>query len=315
MKFVVDVEDKGRRLDKYVVKRFPDLPRNQVKRLIDQENILVNEEVSSASYSVRENDAVIIKSFKPSADPHGKKISLEDIEIIEDDEDYLVINKPAGLIVHKTKYIEKNTLVNLLLEKYPDLEKVGEYKDRPGIVHRLDKEVSGLMVIPKNQNSFNYFKEQFQQHRVDKEYLCLVYGVVAKDKEVIESPIKRSGRTGKMITASMRVNGSQEKVKEARTEYRVVERFVDHTLLKVKLITGRTHQIRVHMKSKGYPIVGDNLYTTRKAKISNEKEKWQRLFLVAHKLSFLDPQGKQRQFYVELPEELQAFLVKIQKLI
>ncbi len=311
MDFLVTLEDERERLDKYLVKQLKDVPRNQVKRLIIQEKILVNKKKTSPSYNLRQGDAITIKTLKASSALTDNNFHADDLEIIEDGKGYLVVNKPSGLVVHKTKYIEEGTLVSLLLERYPDLERVGEYKDRPGIVHRLDKEVSGLMVVAKDQNYFYHLKNQFQKRRVVKKYQCLVFGCPPYLSEIIDFPLKRSPKTGKMITLPKIAATGQSKGKEAKTKYKVLTYYNNYTLLDLDLYTGKTHQIRVHLKSKGIPIVGDNIYTIKKGKRLNEKVSLGRIFLVAYKLGFYDIEGEYKEFTIGLAKELEDFLSKL----
>lgn len=294
-------------MDKFLVKSIEGLARNQAKRLIEQERIVVDGKPSSASHSLAKGEVVTVKSLRASASTDKGEFNEEDIEIIEDNKDFLVINKPAGLVVHKAKYIEENTLVYLLLQKYPELKGVGEYEDRPGIVHRLDKEVSGLLVIAKDQEMFFHLKRQFEQRQVTKKYTCLVHGYPPQERELIDFNLKRSSKTGKMVAISRKQEHAYEGLRAARTEYEVVNHYQNYTLLRLILYTGRTHQIRVHLKSKGVPVVGDDLYTTRKAKRVDQKWEWKRLFLVSDELGFYDLEGNFRRFQVELPKELKDF--------
>lgn len=306
-KFQIAEEDKGKRLDKFLVEKIDDLARNQAKRLIKQKRIEINGNAVSPSHLLTPKEEVRVKSLTASASPDGQEFVFDDLGILEDNENFLVINKPAGLIVHASKYIKEDTLAHLLLEKYPELERVGDANDRPGIVHRLDKEVSGLMIIAKNQSAFHHLKRQFSERKIEKKYQALVYGYPPKEKELIDVALKRSPKTGKVITATEQAGGA----KEAKTEYEVIRYYKKYTLLKINLWTGRTHQIRAHLKSKGIPIVGDNLYATGKAKIWNKKLGLDRIFLVAYKLGFYDPEYNFREFKIEIPEELKDLLDKI----
>jgi 23S rRNA pseudouridine1911/1915/1917 synthase len=247
-------------------------------------------------------------------------------DVIFEDDDYLVINKPAGLAVHGGGNIKEETLADLLIARYPKIIKVGDDEARPGIVHRLDKEVSGLMVVAKNNDSFASLKAQFQKRDINKQYLALAYGKIGSDDGEINFPIKRSSEGYKM--AAMPLNAvdlltrrspkSRDtgnisgvfKAKEAITLFKVIKRFVNYTLLEVKIKTGRTHQIRVHFFALGHPLVGDNLYCTKKTKVKNEKIKLGRVFLMASQLSFTDLEGKKREFSLKLAPELEAFLPK-----
>lgn len=245
-------------------------------------------------------------------------------EIIFEDKDCLVIIKPAGLPVHGGGNIDETTLADLLIKKYPEIKSVGDDQMRPGIVHRLDKEVSGLMVIAKNQASFENLKKQFKKREINKEYIALVHGKLQNDEGEINFPIKRASTGHKMAampiqaidllsrkTPTTRDRGNiagSFKAREALTSYKTLQKFVNYTLLKVKIKTGRTHQIRVHFYAYGNPLVGDTLYHTKKTKIKNEKLKLGRVFLMASHLSFKDLKGEKKDFKIELSEDLKKFL-------
>ncbi|MDI3496425.1 MAG: rRNA synthase [Patescibacteria group bacterium] len=247
-------------------------------------------------------------------------------EIIFEDDNYLVIDKPAGLIVHGGFGIKEKTLVDLLLEKYPSLKKVGDDALRPGIVHRLDKDVSGLMVVAKTTNAFLNLKEQFQQRDINKTYLALVHGRIEKDYDDINFPIKRAKDGYKMAALPLntvdlltkkspqsRDKGNIEgffKAREANTSFQVIKRFINYTFLKVNIKTGRTHQIRVHFFAYGHPLVGDDLYFNKKSKEKNKKFNLNRVFLVASQLSFFNLQGEKKEFTLPLPPELEKLLPK-----
>ena len=246
------------------------------------------------------------------------------IPIIKEEKDYLIINKPAGLIVHGGPHIHEKTLVDYLLEKYPDLRKIGEDPFRPAIVHRLDKDASGLMVIPKNNEFFHYLKKQFKERKIKKEYSALVYGVIEKDYGTIDFPIKRSSQGHKMAAipkknknidkkenVSNRQQGnidSQEKSREALTNFLVVRRYSNFTLLNVDIKTGRTHQIRVHFSAYGYPLWGDNLYANKKSKVKNKKMNTERLFLTATCLGFFSPEKVWQEFEIDPGPDLKKIL-------
>jgi len=248
-------------------------------------------------------------------------------EIVFETDDYLVINKPAGLAVHGGGNIKDTTLADLLIERCPEIKTVGDDPVRPGIVHRLDKEVSGLMVIAKNNETFLHLKNQFKDRDIHKEYIALVNGKILNDYGVIDFPIKRSREGYKMAAMphntvdllsrrkpTDRDQGNLEgmfKSREAITEYNVIERFIHYTLVQVRIKTGRTHQIRVHFFALGYPLVGDPLYFNKKSKIQNKKANLGRIFLAANKLSFKDRSGEIKDFSLEMPVELTDFLKTI----
>jgi len=232
----------------------------------------------------------------------------KDIKIVKETKDYLVIDKPAGLLVHGAKHITEETLVDWLLAKYPKIKEVGESLERPGIVHRLDKDVSGLMVIAKNQTTYEHLKSQFQDRTMTKEYTALVYGKILSDEGDIDFPIKRSHQGFKMAAVPKNFASDGETVRQALTHYQIIEKKINYTLLAVRIKTGRTHQIRVHLAALGHPIVGDNLYGTKTTKIKNKKIDLGRLFLVSSHLEFTDPDGKVVDSRVDLPLELSNFL-------
>lgn len=253
-------------------------------------------------------------------------MELEDIkiEIIAETKDYLVINKPAGLAVHGGGNLQGPTLADWLIKNYPKIEKVGDDPIRPGLVHRLDKEVSGLMVIAKTNKSFASLKDQFKNREIVKEYLALVYGRPSNDEGVIDFPITRSSEGYKMAAlpnnASELLNRRRPKDRDqgnieswlksraALTEFETIQKFINYTLLRVKIKTGRTHQIRVHFFAYGHPLVGDELYCTKKTREKNKKLQLNRVFLVACHLKFQDLNGQTQEFKLDLPPELEERL-------
>ena len=246
--------------------------------------------------------------------------------IIAETPEYLVINKPAGLAVHAGGNLTDPTLADWLIANYKKIKDVGDDPIRPGLVHRLDKEVSGLMVIAKTQKSFDNLKRQFQERAIKKEYTALVHGKVARDFGEIDFPITRSQDGYKMAALPRgsedllsrrhpkdRDQGNIEswlKSRVAMTEFEVIKRFVNYTLVKVTIKTGRTHQIRVHFFALGHPLVGDNLYCTKKSEVKNKKFGLSRVFLVADHLSFYDIKGEIQDFQIGLPPELIAAMPK-----
>lgn len=227
---------------------------------------------------------------------------MEEPKIIYEDENVLVVNKPAGLEVASEKNKEELTLVDWLIKKYPAMAKVGPDPSRPGIVHRLDKNASGLLLVAKTEAAFEHLIKQFKERTIKKEYAVLVHGEVTKEEGMIEFPIARanSGRFAALPLGS-------EAGRLAITEYEVVKRFKNFTLLRARIKTGRTHQIRVHLFALGYPVVGDKLYRPKKIK----EPLMPRLFLHASKIGFRDLNGEWREFESDLPEDLKNFLEKI----
>ncbi len=227
--------------------------------------------------------------------------------IVYEDKNILVINKPSGLITHpKNAEDKQESVAGWLVEKYPEIKTVGEDPLRPGLVHRLDKDTSGLLVVAKNQDSFLYLKNLFQDKKIKKFYLALVCGKPKEPKGVVDAPM---GRIGMKRTTQVRGNKKLKDKKEAMTDYRTVKNYRDFTLLEVSPHTGRTHQIRVHLKSIGTPIAGDPLYGHKN--VTNPKQPG-RLFLHAYKLQFVSPDGKSLAFETDLPDDLQKFINELE---
>ena len=232
-------------------------------------------------------------------------------DIIEQTDDYVVIVKPAGLLVHPAdSSLDEPTLVDWLVEKFPQIKTVGDEPElRPGIVHRLDREASGLMVIALNQKTFDALKMQFQDRTIEKEYLVLVHGKMLREFGEINLPIGRMSRGGRMAAHS----SNYEEGSEARTEYFVEKRFSTTTLLRVHIHTGRTHQIRVHMFSLQHPVVGDTLYPLKKfgkTKMGKAFPLPPRLCLHAARLVFTDKTGARKEFLAELPPDFANYLTQ-----
>ena len=226
------------------------------------------------------------------------------MKIIYEDKDIIVIDKPANLTVHPVHPEQDNTLVNELLTYYPEIKNVGEDALRPGIVHRLDKDTSGLIVIAKNNKSFEYFKNLFKDRKIVKKYLALVHGKVKDNKGIITKSISLSKKDHKKRSALLDNNS-----KPAWTEYEVIERFKDYTLLEVYPKTGRTHQIRIHLKSIGHPVVGDKQYKFKRQVCPKELK---RQFLHAQYLKFKMSNGSIMEFKSKLPKDLKDTLKEIQ---
>ncbi|MFH1536846.1 MAG: RluA family pseudouridine synthase [Patescibacteria group bacterium] len=297
-KIIISESDENIRLDKFLVQHFSDLSRSQIQKLIQQEKVLVNQKPANKKYLLKINDNITINFIKqeieikkPDLSPN-KNITLD---IVFEDENYLVLNKPANLIVHPSvSHSEGDTLINALIHYYPEITEVGEDELRPGIVHRLDKEVSGLMVIAKTQAAFLDLKDQFQDRKIYKEYIALVHGIPTKDQDIIKLNISRS-IDGHKMAAQPGVG------KKAITEYEIIEKYNNFALLKVVIKTGRTHQIRVHLNAIGYPVVGDQIYKPKKL---ITRVKLDRIFLHSHKLEFSDISGEKMSFSKDLPQEL-----------
>ena len=230
------------------------------------------------------------------------------LSIIYQDKEIIAVNKPAGIATHKGVAEKGDTLADWLVEKFPEMKKVGdELELRPGIVHRLDKDTSGVLVAAKNQKAFEFLKNQFQNREVVKKYLALVEGNLKTDKGVIDLPIGRSQSDFRKKLASEKAKGE---LREATTEYKVLEKFSEYTLVEAYPKTGRTHQIRVHLKAIGHPVVCDSLYGGKRMTCPLGLK---RHFLHANFLEFTSPSGVRLKLEADLPEDLAEVLGRLRK--
>jgi len=226
------------------------------------------------------------------------------LDIIFKHKDWLIINKPAGLLVHPDQHHQEKTLIDLILTEYPEIKSVGD-PTRPGIVHRLDKDVSGLMVVARSQEFYEYIVKQFTDDKVKKEYLALVYGRPEPSAGKIDLPLART-KDGKIV--AVQYHGKIKNQKEATTEYEAIKNYSQYSLLKVRPLTGRTNQIRVHLRAINCPLVGDLIYGF---KDKNEGNELGRIFLHAAYLGFYDLNNAWQEFKSDLPEDLQNFLSQL----
>lgn len=268
------VEESGQRIDKYIAEK-QELSRVAVQRLIEEENILVNGKPTKPSYPVQTGDEVTIQM------PEVKETDLKPqelpLDIVYEDEDIIVVNKAKGMVVHPAVGNPDGTLVNAIMAHCKgNLSGIGG-ELRPGIVHRLDKDTSGLLIIAKNDKAHLRISEQIQNREVKKTYLALVKGAVPENEATIKMPIGRSTKDRKKMAVT-------SKGKEAITHFKVLERFEKYTYLEVNIETGRTHQIRVHMAEIGHPVVGDMVYSNGKNEFNVEGQ-----MLHAHRLEFKHP--------------------------
>lgn len=297
--FSIQPEEAGQRLDRYLVARLAEMSRAHIQQLIAAGAIQVNGRASKPGYALRAGDEVLVDpvALAPQVS-HAKPRSLP-LDIVYEDEDLLIVNKAPGMVVHPAPGHSDDTLVNALLAYYPDLRNT-EGELRPGIVHRLDRDTSGLLIVAKNARAQAALIEQMQRHEIVKRYIALVEGNIALDQGSIDAPIGRNPRHRQQMTIT--AIGSRE----ARTHFRVLERFARHTLLLIQLETGRTHQIRVHLKAIGHPVVGDPTYGSGSVIRGSNLN---RQFLHASQLQFTHPiSGKQLQFEAPLPDDLQSVL-------
>lgn len=296
--FSIQPGEAGQRLDRYLVSILSDVSRTSVHQLIADGAILVNGRTSKPGYTVRNGDEilVIMRISKPQSS--NPKPQILPLDIVYEDNDLLVVNKAAGMVVHPAPGHSDYTLVNALLAHNPNLQGV-EGDTRPGIVHRLDKDTSGLILVAKNARTQAALAEQMKRHEIIKRYLALVEGVVALDSGSIDAPIGRDPRHRQQMAITATSS------REARTHFRVLQRFARHTLLLLQLETGRTHQIRVHLKAIGHPVVGDPVYGAS----GTHGYPLARQFLHAYQLQFVHPiTGMPMELEAPLPEELEAVL-------
>jgi 23S rRNA pseudouridine1911/1915/1917 synthase len=293
------IERGGERLDKVIPAHVPDLSRAVVQRLIKTGEVTINGRPGKPSYRVQVGDEVVVRIPAEMPEP----VVAEDIplDIIYEDDVLLVVNKPAGMVVHPALGHTSGTLVNAVLAHCPQVADVGGL-ERAGIVHRLDKDTSGLILIAKDETTRAALQRQFKRRQVAKTYLALVEGQVQPREGVIEAPVGRDKRQRKQMAVVRRG-------REARTMYRAVEYFADHTLLEVRPHTGRTHQVRVHLAWLGYPVVGDTVYGRRRQRLLSDRH-----FLHAAQLRFTHPTvGEEVDFRAPLPPELSTVLKRLRR--
>lgn len=284
------------RLDRFVADCLPALSRSQVKRLIKDESVLVNGETAKPSSRLGEGDTVRVTLPLQDDSPH---VEAEDIplDVLYEDGHLVAINKPAGMVVHPAAGNEHGTLVNAALHRWPEIRGVGE-EGRSGVVHRLDKDTSGVIVMAKTPNALALLQQQFRKRVIEKEYIALVEGVPSTTTGLIDAPIGRDPKRRKRMSV---MHGGRK----SATRFLVVEEFGSHALLRVKPMTGRTHQIRVHLAWLGHPIAADRVYGYRKPTIRLSD----RIFLHARKLTVESPStGEPLNFTAPLPEKLQNLL-------
>lgn len=302
--YIVDLNESGKRLDSYIATIDENITRTHAQKLIEHGNILVNGKKAKVSYKTQGNDKILVEI------PEPKQIELKaqdiPIEIIYEDNDIIVVNKPKGMVVHPANGNPDGTLVNAIMAICKDsLSGIGG-EIRPGIVHRIDKDTSGLLIVAKNDNAHVKMSEQIKNHEVKKTYIALVRGVFKENEATIDMPIGRSMSDRKKMAVTK--NG-----KNAITHIKVLTRFDKYTLLQVNIETGRTHQIRVHLSQIGYPIVGDYTYSNGKNEFNVIGQ-----CLHAQKLEFYHPitqkymclEAKLPQYFKDILEQLEKRKIK-----
>lgn len=254
-KYIVKQEEQGKRLDMYVSNQSSEITRTTAQRLIEQGNVLVNGKKQKVAYKILSGDVVTIEKVEPKA--IELKAQEIPIDVIYEDDDIIVVNKPKGMVVHPANGNPDGTLVNAIMAICKDsLSGIGG-EIRPGIVHRLDKDTSGLLIVAKNDKAHVNMSEQIKNHEVKKTYIALVRGIVKENEATIDMPIGRSTSDRKKMAVVK--NG-----RNAVTHIKVLKRYDKYTLLEINIETGRTHQIRVHLSYIGYPIIGDYIYSNGK---------------------------------------------------
>ena len=301
MNIKVNEKNVGKRIDSFIPMVQEDISRSMVQKLIEQKNIKVNGKETKHSYKLKLNDEIEI--FVPEAKEINLKAQDIPLNVIYEDNDIIVVNKPKGLVVHPANGNPDGTLVNAVMNKCKDsLSGIGG-EIRPGIVHRLDKDTSGAIIVAKNDKAHIALSEQLKNHEVKKTYLALVRGIIKENEATINMPIARSKKDRKKMDVD-------KDGKEAITHFKVLGRYKNkYTLLQINLETGRTHQIRVHLSHIGYPIIGDEVY-------SNGKNEWNvsGQCLHAWRLEFNHPiTGKKISLEAEIPEYLKNIIKELEE--
>ena len=295
--FIIDEKDKGTRIDKYLSEVFGDKSRSFIQGLIEKDSVRINNKITKSNYKLKPLDEIEV-IFK---EPEILKVDAEEIplHILYEDKDVIVVNKVQGMVVHPAPGNYNGTLVNALLFHCKDLSSINGVI-RPGIVHRIDKDTSGVLVVAKNDEAHNKLSEQLKDHSMKREYYALIEGRIKNEKGTINKPLARNKRDRLKI-------GIVEGGKQAITHYEVIERYNGYSLIKCILETGRTHQIRVHMASIGFPLVGDPLYGFKKQKFKLKGQ-----MLHAKTLGFVHPtKNEYVEFTTELPEYFICIINKL----
>lgn len=294
--FLVKEEEVGQRIDKYLTEQMYDFSRARIQKLLDESQVFVNEKVAKANYKLKLNDQVIIHVPQPVP----IELVAEDIplNIVYEDKELLVVNKPKGMVVHPALGHYSGTLVNALMFHCDGKLSGINGELRPGIVHRIDMNTTGLLVVCKSDYSHNFISNQLRAHTITRKYHAIVHGRLRNDEGTIHAPI------GRDVTNRKRMGINHENGKEATTHYKVLKRFQYYTYIECQLETGRTHQIRVHMASIGHPLLGDDLYGPKNCPYHLTGQT-----LHAKVLGFIHPRSrKYLEFDSELPEYFQKLL-------
>ena len=302
LNFTVDAESSGQRIDKFLTAKAKNISRSHIQNIIGKEKVKVNGRVVNKHYRLAENDHISIEL--PAEDDSQTEVEPQKInlKVIYEDEYLLAISKKPGMLTHPVPGFKKDTLVNALLYHYDKLSNLPG-KDRAGIVHRLDKDTSGLLIIAKDDNTHRLLSDKFKEREIKKTYAALVWGNFSEKNGEIILPIGRSRLDRKKMSISI------DKGREAVTRFEVVEEFADATLLDIHPETGRTHQIRVHLSYIGHPIIGDETYGTNQSKKMSAELGLERQFLHAKRLEFIHPvTGEKLVLEDKLPADLSRCL-------
>lgn len=286
---VIDEKNKSfinYRLDAFLAQYFKDFSRNQISKLIENNCVKVNDKNVKPSYKLKLNDFILVTIIKEK--PIEYVDISDDIKIVFQNDDYMIINKNRGIVVHPSLGHHGDTIVDFLKRNNFQLADTGD-DIRPGIIHRIDKDTSGLLLVAKSQRALNYFSSLLKQHNIQREYIAIVRGIIKENSGTINAPIGRDERDRKKY----KVTNNNSKV--AITHFYVLQRLKNHTIVRLRLETGRTHQIRVHMLFINHPIEGDELYC-------NNYKNFNGQLLHAYKLSFIDLNGEKVEYTCEMPE-------------
>lgn len=310
--WTVTASDAGERLDVFLTRVVPETTRSQVAKRIKEGAITVDGKPVTVHRFLKAGDVIEFRPVRgtlnverPTPDVPRSMLHVPHVRILEETPDWLIVDKPAGLLAHPDARSTNETLVDFLIDHDPKIAKIGEDPSRPGIMHRLDREASGLMVVAKTQHAFDDLKKQFAEHSVDKRYLALVYGEMEKDEGEIKFKIARSKTKARMAARPEHESGGQA----AWTHYKVLRRFRAATLLELAILTGRTHQIRAHLLAMNHPIMGDPLY---KRPREDRNIVTPRLMLQSIHLSFRDPaSGEKKEFILPPAPEFDAVMSRL----
>ncbi len=305
----INSNQSNQRIDKFLAGFYVEKSRAEWQKRIRNKEVLVNDKEIKPDYILKDGDEVKILKIPLTPFDKGGKNKIPKIEIIYEDNDVIVIDKPAGVLSQKAESSKSPAISDFLVEYYPKIKEVGEDEQRYGIVHRLDKDTSGVMIVAKNNKSFEFLKNQFKNRKAQKTYTALVYETVEPKEGIIDLKIGRSKTKPNMQTVIDTKKKENIKSREALTIYKTIKKFESYTLLEVQPKTGRMHQIRVHLKALGFPVIGDKKYFFKKYR--NIEPKLERQFLHAGELKIKLPNGKISAFRSKLPKDLEKFLNKI----